>query len=139
MGRTPRETPKASTWRLMAKVATDVTTGTPSSSATHLPQRRGRVADEVVRSFGAEVGELGVEHLGGRAHEQPGELVHPLGQVLDAGQEGVPVRAVPRTGLRDAPGEGVGRVVGDLLAPVDQLADQRQRRVGVPVQRETEE
>ena len=100
---------------------------------------RGRVADEVVGSFGAEVGELGVEHLGGRAHEQPGELVHPLGQVLDARQEGVPVRAIPRTGLLDAPGEGVGRVVGDLLAAVDQLADQRQRRVGVPVQRETEE
>ena len=38
MGRTPRETPKARTWRLMAKVATEVTAGTPSSSATHRPQ-----------------------------------------------------------------------------------------------------
>ena len=38
LGRTPRETPKAITWRLMAKVATEVTAGTPSSSATHRPQ-----------------------------------------------------------------------------------------------------
>ena len=44
-GLAPRETPKASTWRLTAKVATEVTAGTPSNSATHRPQ--GAVASQM--------------------------------------------------------------------------------------------
>ncbi len=37
-GRTPCDAANASTWRLNAKVLTDVTTGTPSTSPTHWPQ-----------------------------------------------------------------------------------------------------
>ena len=51
----------------------------------------------------------------------------------------IPVRTIARAGLLNPRGEGVGREVHNLLTAVDELTDQRQRGVGVPVEREAEE
>src|SRR3989442_481056 len=78
LGRTPCARAKANTCRLIAKVLTDVTTGTPSTSATHWPQG---ATESVLRQV-----------LGGGVEKGGGGFIRLFNSFFGASARGPPAR-----------------------------------------------
>ena len=83
--------------------------------------------------------QLGLEHTPRRLRQQPDDPLGPFWQGRQPlGQVRVAIRQIARARLPDARGESRVRDVHHLVAPRDQFAHERQRRIDVAVQRETQ-
>ncbi len=100
---------------------------------------RYRIRNQVVGPFRAPAVQFVAQQLGGGTHEQAGQFLHTLGQALQILQKGVAIRAILPACLLDFVGKRRRGIVRDPIAARRQFADQRQRRIDVAVQRETEE